>query len=457
MGYYLRVVDCDKVFNRLQAPPIIVNDVDLASKEAKEEFNAMLTTQYDGDVLQNAPSCGCGQLNKGHQLGRICDNCHTPVVHHTERAIEPRIWIACPEGVKTLINPCVWNILNKALQHTGCNLLQWLTNPNYRPTNPNLAKLNQLKTRGFQRGLNAFYTQYDKIVQALLEIKAFKGNVHDVLQFITEYRDVTFCSRLPIPSRVAFIIEKANTGTYADPDAAKALDAIHTISSIKSSVVPYTLKQREVIALKAIMQLTEYHDTVYKNIIARKQGWYRKHIFGSRAHFTARGVITSITDNHNHNDCHLPWSMSVNLMKVHLTNKLLKRGFTPQKAYSHIIRHLNKYCPLLDELMAELGAEGPDGYMWCLIQRNPSLRRGSAQLFRIAKIKKDPADLTIGFGINVVTAPNADFDKHHCRSKTPLIAGNSLESIYHRYSESMYRWFNKLRNWTISSEVPTVI
>jgi hypothetical protein len=46
----------------------------------------------------------------------------------------------------------------------------------------------------------------------------------------------------------------------------------------------------------------------------------------------------------------------------------------------------------------------------CLLQRNPSLVRGSAQQFYITHVKPDPSINTISISVLCLAAPNADFD-----------------------------------------------
>lgn len=413
MGYHLDIEDQDEVFNSLSVPPIIVNDIDLTSMEAKEEFNALITTQYKGDSLANIPSCDCGTLQGEARIGHTCDNCGTEVVHLTEKDMESRVWISTPKGVKRLINPQCWLMMHQAFNQSGCNLLEWLCNPNYKPNNPNIPILNKLKRYGFNRGLNAFYEQFDDIITALFEINACKGTKRakmEMYEFIITFRDRIFCHNLQIPSKITFVTERTNTADYADPVAAKALEAIRTISAINSSITPLNLKQREASAVKAIMQLADYHSNVYKTILASKRGMYRKHVFGSRGHFTFRAVITSLSDNHDPDELHLPWGLSLNLLKVHVSAKLMKMGMTPTQAYSHIIQHLNRYCPTIDRIFDELIDESFIDGLPMILQRNPSLRRGSAQLFRVTHIKKDPSILTISNSVLAITAPNADYD-----------------------------------------------
>jgi len=421
MGLHLKVVNHDEVFHSLREPPIIVNEVDVLSTDAKTRFNEMISTKYGGDSLSVVPSCDCGEVLGEYNIGKMCQGCHTKVQHSTERHIESGAWIEVPEGVKGLINPVFWLMFSSYFKASSCNMVEWLCNPAYKNDNPNNALLNRLKAYGFPRGLNNFHNNFDAIMEALFKI--FNINRNTSLQhlktMIEMHRDAVFCRYLPIPSKICFITEKTVTGTFADPTMALALDAIRTISMIKT-LRTMTLKRRELRALKCCMQLAEYYDETFKSGLASKEGWFRKHTFGGRLHFTFRAVITSLSDNHDYDEIHLPWSLSVGAFKTMLTNKLLNLDYTPKGAAALLQEHTNKYHPLIDDLFKELIAESPrvkdvipdapvkdDTHgILIILQRNPTLARGSAQALRVTKIKTDVEVKTISMSVNILAAPN---------------------------------------------------
>ena len=96
-------------------------------------------------------------------------------------------------------------------------------------------------------------------------------------------------------------------------------------------------------------------------------------------------------------------------MSAHLISKLLKRGFTPNEALRHIHKHTLKYDLLIDEIFQELISEA-GGSIPILLQRNPSLTRGSIQQLKVTKIKTDPNVNTISLSVLILAAFNADFD-----------------------------------------------
>ena len=174
--------------------------------------------------------------------------------------------------------------------------------------------------------------------------------------------------------------------------------------------MPASQTVREVRAVKAISQLASYYRTFQQEALRGKYGWFRKHVFGSRLHFTFRAVISSLSERHSYDELHLPWSLSVTAFKIHLTSKLIKRGFTPNQINEFLYEHVLKYHPLLDELFQELVSESPCGGIPVVFQRNPSLARTSAQTLRVTRVKTDVDINTISLSVLVLKGPNADFD-----------------------------------------------
>lgn len=410
---HMEIVNHDEVFSRLSTEPIIVNHIDVTGIEEKEKLNRLIYTQYEGDSLDVLPSCDCGSLKGEYNVGVKCNNCQTTCESITERPLESLLWIERPAGVAGLINPTVWVILSKALTVSGCNMLEWLCNPMYKPPGTIPHQLLKLQQMNLPRGLNNFHDHFDGIMEALFQnniVKVDKRAKQDLWQFIQMNRTKIFSRYLPIPSRIGFIMESTAIGVYADTTMTLAIDALRTISSIESSVTPLSQRGREMRVVKAITQLAEFYTKFAEETLSGKPGIFRKHVYGGRPHFSGRAVISSLSESHDYEELHLPWSLSVQLFKVHLTNKLIVRGFTPIAIERLFNEYTLNYHPLLDELFNELIKESPYKGIPVILQRNPTLARASAQRFYVTKIKTDPAINTISMSVLTLAGPNADFD-----------------------------------------------
>jgi len=418
MGIGLRVISMDHLFQTAPTTPTVVNQFDVNSMEDKERLNQLIYTHYEGDSLNVVPTCECQRTVGEYNVGIRCEECNTVVMSVTERPLTSILWIAPPSGVKTFLNPQVWTILSKGLSWPGVNLLEWLCNPNsVLPANPNKAA-RKLQSLNIERGINYFYDHFDEIIPVLFDHGIVNGTARqraDLWQFIKHYRDSIFARYLPIPSKLGFITEKTVTGTYADETMESAIDAIRTISATENAPTPLTDKVKQARAVKANMLLAKYHQDFMSEALGSKGGWFRKHVFGSRLHFTFRAVISSLSDNHDYRELHLPWSMAVSVYKTHLTSKLIKRGYTPNQCNKFLQEHTPKYHPLIDELFQEMIEESPYLGMPVIFNRNPTLMRGSIQTLYVTKIKTDPSVNSVSMSVLCLVAPNADFDKHPCR------------------------------------------
>jgi len=415
MGIYLQIVDHDELFESAKTEPVLVNNFNLTSQNEVDQINDLIYTTYDDDTLEVLPTCDCGKIKGGDKVGRLCPKCGTVCLSVTERPLESLLWIATPKGVDTLINPEVFIIFKKKFLVSGVSVFEWMINPNYRiPKDIDPPPIVKLKECGYKRGLNNFFRNFDSIMNTLIHDKIIKLNTvserHELLQFIKENRKALFSKHIPLPSKLTFITEKTAMGTYADPTITSAVDAIRTISSIENSVTPLNQNTIESRTVQALTKISEYYETFFKASLSPKAGWFRKHIFGSRVHFSFRAVITSLSQPHSYDEVHLPWSLSVMFLKVHLINKLLKRNFTPNEAIRHLYEHTLKYDILLDEIFNELIAESFEGGIPIILQRNPSLTRGSIQQLRVTKVKSDPEINTVSVSVLILPAWNADFD-----------------------------------------------
>lgn len=418
-GVYQQCVDHDDLHAKLTFTPAYANDLDITTLDGKDELNKLMYSRYEGDSLNVIPSCDCGLLHGARFLSHLCKVCNTKCEYITEKALESLVWIRAPRGIKRLISPTAWIILSNAWSFPSFHLLEWLTNPMYVVPPKVLArhvnKLNKYLDYGIERGLNSFVANFDEIVDIIYSIKLVDDSGpygNDTRTWIKQNRSVLFPMYLPVPSKVGFVVEDSGSSNYIDSTITLAVDAIRTIIAIESAAIPQSPKRTQANTVSAIKILANYYLTFATVTLGGKPGIFRKHVFGGSLQFTARAVISSISHAHNHQELHLPWSMSIQLLKLHIAAILLKPPYryTPTEINNLCRDYALRYHPVLDEVMCKLIEDTPHVGIPCIFQRNPSLNRGSAQLFYISRIKTDTSDQTIGFPIPVIRACNADFD-----------------------------------------------
>lgn len=430
-GVSAEIVNYAELFERVGGDALFVNGFDLNKAEEKERLMKLLYTHYEGEVLPIVPSCECGYLTRQSNENITCPECGTVCRPITEKPLVSKAWMRPPNGVKKFLNPQVWTILSSAMTVSGVNLLEWFCNPMATmPPEPNrfLRKaMGILQTMQMQQGMNNFYERFDEVMGRLFEnglifSSGTRKQREDLMAFIAEYRQSIFADYLPIPSKLSFITEKTVTRTYGDKTSYYAFDAVLTITSTENSSSPLSSRVRQGRAVKANMLMARYYQEYIGTVLARKPGLLRKHVVGSRLHYTFRAVISSLHTVHHRNELHLPWSMSVKLFDMHLTSKLYRRGFSVREAATYLADHVLKYSDLLAELFEEMIEESkranelrpadapPVLGIPVLFNRNPTLMRGSIQRMFVTKIKSDPSVNSISMSVLTLKAPNADFD-----------------------------------------------
>jgi hypothetical protein len=400
----------NQLFNESARQPVIVNDISEETAGDKERFNMAIYTKHASDLLSNMPSCNCGTLIGEYNVGNLCNNCNTPVEHPSDQKLEPILWIRSPNGVAPLLNPIIWTMLSKKFTSSGFNIIQWYCDTGYSPPVKIPAVLESVINLGFNRGYNNFVNNFYPIIEGLFSLKQFKLKKNEeniLLLLLKQSRDCIFSNHLPIPNKALLVIEESNFGIYTDATVEGAVDAIRTLVGIDSPLSTFNVRTKENRAAKTIYQLAEFYDSLYSQNLASKEGLFRKHIFGTRCHWSFRAVISSLTDQHAYDELHIPWGIGISVFRLHLINKLLRRSFTPNQAIALLNEHAAKYHPLLDELFKLLIAEAPGGSISCVLQRNPSLERASAQAMRITKIKTEVNIPTISLSILSVVGFNA--------------------------------------------------
>ena len=411
MGIALELVNFTELFNyKARGNPIIINTRSESSKEDKEELNKLIYTRYKTDLLSNLPACECGEIVGEHNVGVVCPKCTTQVTSPMDQELEPIAWMQAPIGVAALMNPIVWTMLKEKFTIGGFEVIRWLCDGGYRPTVKRPPALEGIMALDLPSGYNNFVNNFDMIMEKLFNCKAFKpkkGATNILYDLIKLQRDCIFSQYLPLPNRSLLVIEDSPAGAYLDPIIPGVVDAIRTMASIDSALSPHTVRVKENRTVKTIAQLANFYDDLYKNSLAEKEGIFRKHIYGTRSHFSFRAVISSSTDNHKYDEIYIPWGIGISVLRIHLVNKLFKLGYTPAGAVYFLNKHSQIYNPLLDTLFQELIAEAPGRGVSCILQRNPSLERASAQAMYITRVKTDPLIPTVSLSILSVVGYNA--------------------------------------------------
>lgn len=351
------LVNHDEIFARLQEPPIFINNQAHSSELERARVHEMVMSRYSTDMVSLLPSCRVGCTKGQGSFKKKCDICGTVVKSHVEADIEPSLWFKQPEGVEKLINPMVLMMLIKRFTRSNYSLIHWLIDPNYSPTVKVIPAVTRLKEQGFPQGYNNFVQNFDTIMEFLFNIKPFalpRGRTDWLKELIKQNRDCVFSQYLPLPNKSILIIKKSTSTTYIDPIVGQAANAILTMVSIDKDYQDQKPKFKENRTAKALLKHAEFLSEYISKYWAGKPGQFRKNMMGTRINFGFRAVISSVTNNHRHDDLLLPWGIGLAAWRHHLVAKLKTMGMSTNKAVGYIMSHIEKYDPLLDRLLQDM-------------------------------------------------------------------------------------------------------
>ena len=463
MGITHVFTNLTEMYNNSNTTKIIINDLINEEDKAGNVIFDNILTIYESEILSTVPSCACpdrnglyGRLN----LGRVCEICGTEVKESYEN-IDSNMWLRAlfvkdpplklfPTGEIPFITPGFWTVLTdlihkvKGKDSNRPDLLRYFTDGSYKiPQKAVLSKqIINVRDRvvneclGGKRCYITFINNIDKVFELLINHPYYTkvNNAKNKQQFskakqlellykiykesVEKQDGAIFTSFIPIISKHVFVMEKTPKGKIVDLKCASSIEVVNTwfklCKTMKENDIHGSpqVTPREIgkIMSKVIHTLSSTYTSYAREFLHHKNGIIRKHCYGARVPFTARGVIVSIRGKHDRKGIEVPWSIGLTIFYPHIMNKLKKRGYSMKEAVMLISSCYHKYDPVIDKIFKELIKEAPDNKIYAVIQRNPSLLRGSANLVYVSKFKTDPEDYTIGFSQLIVKAGNGDYD-----------------------------------------------
>lgn len=390
----------------------------------KKLLDATIFTKYDSDFFNNVPSCPCGNLKTGKVRGETCPVCNHECLPQTERELKSTIWIDALKPVDWFFNPMAYSQLNAVLKvYKEFRILNWLMDPRYKSQELDNPYEKAMVNLQLPRGMIAFRENFEEIMEVLITARpeiTINGStsrqrlvnirsVREVREFISKYKDRMFTRQLPFPSSVAFILEEHNGRTRGDHRHAKLLNSLYSIVNANERLGSMGIKEKESIMARVTISIADHTHGYEHEEMFDKTGIFRKLVYGFRSHWTFRTVITSNHGVNRRNELHLPWGVAVMTYKLHLANKLLRSGRSPNQIFDLLYNNTHRYHPVIDRIFNELIEESPGGEgLPVLHTRYPSLKHGSTQLYRVPKIKTDPNDVSVSNSPINLVPQNAD-------------------------------------------------
>jgi hypothetical protein len=274
---------------------------------------------------------------------------------------------------------------------------------------------NVVNGRGFQYLRDNFDRLMDFFINDHPKISE-KSESKTMRFFLDMYKDVIWCRYIPIMPAAL------NPITSRDPDSVQAsrqIDPITTHVMEAASIlseIDFGTKRRKDRQLKverqvwaAYQAIIAYNEEATRKFHSTKKAIPRTQMLGARMHLTFRAVIGPIIGEHVHDELHIPWSIGVNTLRVHIIGILQNRYdymlVDAQRIHS---RAITTYDKTVDDIMKSLIEESPCHGLPVLWHRPPSIRDGNVMLKRVTRIKTDINDPSISMTPIDVALPNAD-------------------------------------------------
>jgi len=425
-----RLIDYEKIMRRNKRN-LIINDLPFETKEDRVIFtNTVVNVFNEVDILSDIPTCVCGYRKGGVWCGTICDKCGTVVNNINSDTVGITTWLRVPDGVISFLNPYVWLFLTESLNPKDNNIMEWVTDRNYKPLlKPKLLytkRVQYLQSIGWKRGLNNLIENFETfirdVVPELLFIAKKKGDyseLYDYFNYWLSNKHLTFTKYLPLPPKSMLVVESNKYGTYTDAKITMVLNTARIIASsakIINPELPLTLNQiksNERKAIKCQKGLASFNILALKNDVFGPGGVVRGSIIRNSTLMSGRSVITSLEGEVDYEECRLPWMMLVETMSIHISSALFNKGYSELEVTEKIENALTRYNVEIDEILTSfIGSAKREGLKgWpCITQRNPSLTRLSATTLYIPETKTRVTDKTIELPNPSLKGGNNDFD-----------------------------------------------
>jgi len=329
---------------------------------------------------------------------------------------DPLLWLRALDDMPMFMSPHFWLMMRNAMSST-VDGMRWLSDTGYNPPKdiPDYLLGIQNTLPNFERSYPYLVSHIKPILIYLKNHAAFKTVnknivIEGLIDLYTRSKKDIHSKYVPIINKRLFVMENTSKGKYTNLAVSDVIDI--TLLYVKAvNEVNATPNRKSNIMSRTMSRLADVYISYYKNYVASKPGIFRKHIYGARSHFTFRAVITSISGPHVYEEIHVPWAIGVTAFRPHLLNKLVKRGMIYKEASKLLFNSVKTFNPVVNECLKELVAESPyKNGIPVILQRNPSLEKGSAQRVFISYFKEDIYDPTISLSILITTPLNADFD-----------------------------------------------
>ncbi|ALN97697.1 RNA-polymerase beta-subunit RpoC [Bacillus phage vB_BpuM-BpSp] len=245
----------------------------------------------------------------------------------------------------------------------------------------------------------------------LMEEYTNKNKYQKEFDFLAKHNDLIFINKFPVySSKLRPATMRGNTLIFDEINNDYNFLILYS-KEIKDKVIE-NKENIDLLKLSLLYQIQSYTNIVHKKIIDQlkgKKGLIRRDIYGSRLDFSARNVITPLT-TYQIDEVAMPYRTFGELYKFQIINLISKvKGINYNQATTEWEKGMLGYNEEFYNFMMELVKKTKNGLRF-LLNRNPTISLGSILYVKVAVVKKDYKDLTLGISNNLLSAFSGDFD-----------------------------------------------
>jgi hypothetical protein len=375
---YLALIDLDAMF-AVSPDALILNKIDSSSPDYVKLRNSRVFAR--AGALNFVAHCDCGETYGNLNIGQICPICKTKCIDDfsSSEKLEHNTWLSIPPVLKGVLHPIVYIVLSHWMSRKGgSNYLDVIIDPS-EELPPELTGI------VLGRGHNYLYDNFDELMQHFLHYfrnvdkrpgSVKKLNADYIEQFISNYRSVMFCTKLPVMSSVLHSITSSDGGAksrqYADGSLQVIMDAATDLQHVEKTTMRTRPKAVSETVHRIYKSYITYIIDIAKTRLSSKNSLIRGHMLGTRLHFSLRTVIIPHRDRYD--ELYFPWGVAVNLLKLHIIGRLVRNhDMTIGEASVCHVNSLQKYNPLIDTIVKDLIQECKPDFpgLPILFNRNP--------------------------------------------------------------------------------------
>lgn len=349
------------------------------------------TTYGDDQAFIERYRCKCGKYKSRLFEGEVCPYCHTKVEYRGSD-INTTGWISL--GDNRIISPFYYRVLQGALGKTVFSDIVFakfkVTKDGHkvRPSEDEFEGKPSSPYAGI--GVDAFYENYENIMEYFKSIKKSKA---DTIDLLIKQKSSVFVSHIPILSTL-LRPQSITSDTFYYNAIDKTINPLFSLSEHIKDDIPI---ERDLTLARLQTTVNELWDIIFTEVNG-KDGHIRGEMLGGSLNYTSRNVICPAPDLHD-DEIDISYHTFLEVFKYKIIYYIMKMDdVSMSTAYSEW-KASSKYNEKMHEIMQYM-IQRED--IRVLINRNPTLNYYSMLLMKIRQVKPDGGDYALSVPLSIL-------------------------------------------------------